>query len=108
MNKFRWNGFWPVVVSAALLFAAGCGGTIRNQRPEAPTLNSEEASNEAGQTEKLSKKSPLLESAKTDALNWPRRIIEDLKDTIFEKENFTAMVSAPKARTSLTGSGRGR
>jgi len=101
MNKFRWNGFWPAVVCAASLFAAGCGGAVRSQRLEAPALTSEEVSNEASQTEKLSKKSLLLESAKTDVLNWPKRLIEDSKDTIFEKENFYALLMAGGASIAM-------
>jgi len=96
MNKLRWNGFWPAVFCAVLFFAAGCGWPVRSQTMEAqaPVLNSAEVSNEASQTENPSKKSPLLESAKTDVLNWPRRIIEDSKDTFLKKDNLSALLLA--------------
>lgn len=94
MNKLRWNGFWPAVFCAVLFFAAGCGEVVRSETLEAPVSNSAEVSNEASQTEKTSKKSPLLESAKTDVLNWPRRIIEDSKDTFLKKDNLSALLLA--------------
>jgi len=96
MNKLRWNGFWPAVFCAVLFFAAGCGEVVRSGTLEAqtPVLNSAEVSNEASQTENPSKKSPLLESAKTDVLNWPRRVIEDSKDTFLKKDNLSALLLA--------------
>jgi len=101
MNKLRWNGFWPVVFCAASLFAAGCGEVVRSGTLEAPVLNSAEVSNNASQTEKPSKKSPLLESAKTDVLNWPRRIIEDSKDAFLKKDNFSALLMAGGASIAM-------
>jgi membrane-associated phospholipid phosphatase len=101
MSKFRWNGFRPAVVCAALLFAAGCGGGVRNQGPEGPALNPEEVSNGASLTKKTSNKSLFLESAKTDFLNWPKRIIEDSKETIFKKENLYGLLMAGGASIAM-------
>ena len=94
MDKFRWNGFWLGAVCAASLLAAGCGGPVRSQTLEAPPLDLAEVSNGAGQTEKPSKKSSFLESVKTDAVNWPRRIIADSKDILFKTENITPLLFA--------------
>jgi len=94
MNKFRWNGLWLGAVCAVSFFAAGCGGPVRSETLEAPALNSEEVANETGQTESQSKKSLFLESAKTDFLNWPRRLIADSKDTVLEEHNLNALLMA--------------
>jgi hypothetical protein len=71
---------------------------------QVPVSNSAEVSNEAGQTENPSKKSPLLESAKTDVLKWPRRIIEDSKDTFLKKDNLSALLLAGGASIAMHNS----
>jgi len=94
MNKFCWNGFWLGAVCAVSFFVGGCGGPVRSQRLEGPAINSEEVSNETGQTESQSKKSLFLESAKRDFLYWPGRIIADSKDTVLQEHNLTALLMA--------------
>ncbi|MBW8041569.1 MAG: phosphatase PAP2 family protein [Planctomycetes bacterium] len=92
MNKYCWKGFRRGAVCAVLFFAACCVVPVRSQTPEAPAINPEEVANETDQAESPSKKSLFLESAKTDFLNWPRRIIADSKDTVLEEHNFNALL----------------
>ncbi len=92
-------------VCAVLFFASGCGGPVRSRTPEAPPLNSEELSDEAGRTENPSKKSIFLESAKADLADWPRRIIEDSEDVYLKKDNLFALLLAGGASIAMHNSG---
>ncbi|GAI50701.1 unnamed protein product, partial [marine sediment metagenome] len=51
-----------------------------------------EISNGANQANDLSETSRFFESAKADFANWPKRIIEDSKDTFLRKDNLTALL----------------
>jgi len=106
MDKFRVNGFWLRVFCAASFFVASCGWPVRSQtlEAEAPALNSAELSNKASQTENTSKKSLFLESAKADLVKWPRRIIEDSKDTFLKKDNLSALLLAGGASIAMHNS----
>jgi len=65
-----------VVACAALILIAGC----------------------ANQTEQPS---GFLESARTDFINWPDRIIEDSRDVIFGADNFDALLLAGGASIAM-------
>jgi len=60
-----------------------------------------EISNGANQANDLSETSRFFESAKADFTNWPKRIIEDSKDTFLRKDNLTALLLAGGASIAM-------
>jgi membrane-associated phospholipid phosphatase len=109
MRAYYWNGCWLGAVFVCLILAAGCANPVRGTPPcENPnkasavfTTPETEISNEANQTNDLSQTSRFFESAKTDFANWPNRIIEDSKDSLFRKDNFTALLLAGGASIAM-------
>ena len=73
------KGCWLGVICTALIFTASC----------------------ANQTDDASKKSLFLESAKTDFASWPKRIVEDSRDTFLEPDNITALLLAGGASIAM-------
>ena len=109
MKATNRNGCWPGVICISLILAAGCakpvGGTPPcgnpNKASMASVLRVAEISNEANQTNDLSETSRFFESAKADFANWPKRIIEDSKDTFLRKDNLTALLLAGGASIAM-------
>jgi len=59
------------------------------------------ASGCANQANDLRKTGRFFESARTDFANWPSRIIEDSKDTVFRKDNLTTLLLAGGASIAM-------
>jgi len=70
MKVYCRKGCWLGTVCAAMVFTASC----------------------INQTNDASKKILFLESAKTDFANWPKRIIEDSRDTFLKPDNITTLL----------------
>jgi membrane-associated phospholipid phosphatase len=69
------------VVCVGLVLAGGCANSNR--------------------TEELSKKSSFLESAKTDLVNLPGRIVDDSRYTFLKQDNFIALLLAGGASIAM-------
>jgi len=63
-----------------------------------------EISNGANQANDLSETSRFFKSAKADFANWPKRFIQDSKDTFLRKDNFTALLLVGGASIAMHNS----
>ena len=106
------NGYWPGVVCISLILAAGCANSLKgtppcgnpNKASMASASRAAEISNGANQANDLSETSRFFKSAKADFANWPKRFIEDSKDTFLRKDNFTALLLVGGASIAMHNS----
>ena len=106
------NGCWPGVVCISLILASGCANTLRETPPHgnpnkasaASAFRVAEISNGANQANDLSETSRFFKSAKADFANWPKRFIEDSKDTFLRKDNLTALLLVGGASIAMHNS----
>jgi len=109
MRAYCWNGCRLGVAFICLILAAGCANPVRGNPPcgnpnkasAAPAFHVAEISNGANQANNLSGTSRFFESAKADFANWPKRIIEDSKDTFLREDNLTALLLAGGASIAM-------
>ena len=106
------NGCWPGVVCISLILVAGCANSLKgtppcgnpNKTSMASASCVAEISNGENQANDLSETSRFFKSAKADFANWPKRIIEDSKDTFLRKDNFTALLLVGGASIAMHNS----
>ena len=108
MKIYRRNGFWPAIVCAATLLAAGCASTgpVGRENETDAFGTSESALAEPGPYQadetKGSSAEPLwFRSAKRDAASWPGRIIGDSKRTFLKRDNIAALLLAGGASVAM-------
>ena len=101
MRACCWNGCRLWVVFICLILAAGCAKPVRDKSSAASALRAAEISNGSNQANNLSETSRFFESAKTDFVNWPKRIIEDSKGTFLKEDNFISLMLAGGASIAM-------
>ncbi|MHC4889736.1 MAG: phosphatase PAP2 family protein, partial [Planctomycetota bacterium] len=112
----RWSRYWLGLVFAGLIFFAGCasqteqssqeGGFIEAAGAGLVSLPGKVIEGSQGGLEDLSETSGyLLESATLNIEDWPRRILEDTKETFFRPGNMTALLLAGGASIAMHSSG---
>jgi len=116
MRAYCWNRNWLGLVCAGLIFSAGCasqteqasqkGGFIEAAGAELVSLPGKVIEGSQNGLEELSETSGyLLESATFNIEDWPKRIIEDTKETFFRPGNMTALLLAGGASIAMHSSG---
>ena len=116
MRGYCWNRYWLGLVFAGLIFAAGCASQAEQLSETGKFLGSAgaevaglpgkiiEGSKEG--LEELSETSGyLLESATLNIEDWPKRIIEDTKETFLKPDNMFALLLAGGASIAMHSSG---
>jgi len=96
-------------IFAGLILICGCAKPIRgtpaiedpNKTSSSSSLESTATSNEGNRPNDLPQTGSFFESAKRDFANWPKRIIEDSKDTFLRKDNLTALLLAGGASIAM-------
>jgi len=115
MRGYCWNRYWLGLVLAGLIFAAGCASQAEQLSEKEGFLESAgaglvslpgriiEGSKEG--LEELSETSGyLLESATINIEDWPKRIIEDTKETFLKPDNMIALLLAGGASIAMHSS----
>jgi len=116
MSAYCWNRYWLGLVFAGLIFAAGCASQAKQLSETGKFIGSAgagvvslpgkviEGSKEG--LEELSETSGyLLESATINIEDWPKRIIEDTKETFLKPDNMIALLLAGGASIAMHSSG---
>ncbi|UCE48187.1 MAG: phosphatase PAP2 family protein [Phycisphaerales bacterium] len=101
MKAYRINGLCIRLLCAGLVFAAGCASQATNTRERQAQVKVEPASPQqepaepiADEKESDAKKHLWYEAAKEDLRKWPRRLIDDSKDSFLRPDNATALILA--------------
>jgi membrane-associated phospholipid phosphatase len=104
MIKNRRNGLWLRILFASLIFIAGCansGPTIPEKENTTPAESGcppeKTNSNQTVQSEDDSNEPLWLKAAKEDFAKWPRRLLDDSKETFTRPDNITALLLAGAA-----------
>ncbi len=116
MRGYCWDRYWLGLVFAGFIFAAGCASQTEQLSETGKFLGSAgaglvslpgkviEGSKEG--LEELSETSGyLLESATINIEDWPKRIIEDTKETFLKPDNMVALLLAGGASIAMHSSG---
>jgi hypothetical protein len=111
MRTYSWNRYGLGLVFVGLIFAVGCAGQAEQASKKEGILETAgslpgkviEGSKEG--LEELSETSGyLLESATFNIEDWPRRIIEDTKETFLKPDNMVALLLAGGASIAMHNS----
>lgn len=101
MRVYRSNGLWIRLLCAGLVFASGCATHVTNTAERDAQVKTEAESpqqepNESVKTEAEStpKKHLWYHAAKEDLRKWPRRLIDDSKESFLRPDNATALLLA--------------
>ncbi len=116
MRGYCWNRCWLGLVCAGLIFAAGCasqteqlsetGKFLGSAGAEVASLPGKVIEGSKEGLEELSETSGyLLESATLNIEDWPKRIIEDTKETFLKPDNMIALLLAGGASIAMHSSG---
>jgi len=116
MRGCCWNRYWLGLVFAGLIFAAGCasqaeqlsetGKFLGSAGAEVVSLPGKVIEGSKEGLEELSETSGyLLESATLNIEDWPKRIIEDTKETFLKPDNMFALLLAGGASIAMHSSG---
>jgi hypothetical protein len=127
--------YWPVLVCAVLFLTAGCADPVKNKALAAPVSPVTETSNQANNSNqpdnpiksagagiakfsgKIIKDSKegladvsetsgyVLEAAVGDINSWPKRIIQDSKESFLRVDNLSILLLAGGASIALHSSG---
>lgn len=115
MSAYCWNRYWLGLVLAGLIFAAGCASQAE-QLSETGKFIGSAGVGVAGLPGKVIKGSQdgldelsetsgyLLESATINIEDWPKRIIEDTKETFLKPDNMIALLLAGGASIAMHSS----
>jgi hypothetical protein len=116
MRTYYWNRYWLGIVFAGFIFAAGCAsqteqvskkeGILETAGAGLISLPGKVINGSREGLEELSETSGyLLESATLNIEDWPRRIIEDTKETFLRPDNMVALLLAGGASVAMHSSG---
>jgi len=108
MRTFRRYGRWLNVLCVELVLFSGCAGHS-NQAQQYQQLNESDQPAESQRAnssqQKESKQTDLFwSSLKTDAKNWPERIITESNDVFLRTDNLTALLLAGGASIAMHNS----
>ncbi len=101
MKTYRRNGFWMRLFCAGLTFAAGCAGTATNLPEQSAHAQGESESTPPESEQRVTEEKesdpnePLWWKYGKEGLSgWPKRLIEDSRESFLRADNMTALLLA--------------